>query len=268
LDSDALAAGSPGTVLADRAVLADGYWWNRVQYDMGLTGWSTAVPSYLVGSEKALEVSNTTSLSLGGTASDNVAISSVSWVNNRGGSGTATGTSNWSVPAVGLQTGTNVITVTARDIAGNAATDVLTVTYSVPDTTAPVVTITTPTTGSTYSTSSSTVAISGTGSDNVGVTTVTWSTDRGSSGTASGTTNWSASSVTLQSGANVVTVTARDAAGNSSTDTLAVTYTPADTSAPTITILGPTTASTYTTTASVVTVGGTSSDNMGVTAVT
>ena len=212
--------------------------------------------------------STTTSIALGGTAADNVGVSSVSWVSDRGGSGTATGTTNWSIPVVGLQVGNNVITVTARDAAGNAGTDILTVTYTVPDTTVPVVTITGPTTGSSYSTSSSTMTISGTGSDNVGVTAVTWNTDRGSSGTASGTTNWTASSVALQGGANVVTVTARDAAGNLGRATLTVTYTPPDTSAPTISILGPTSASSYDTTSSVVTLGGTSSDNMGVTAVT
>jgi len=212
--------------------------------------------------------STTTSIALGGTAADNVGVSSVSWVSDRGGSGTATGTTNWSIPVVGLQVGNNVITVTAHDAAGNAGTDILTVTYTVPDTTVPVVTITGPTTGSSYSTSSSTMTISGTGSDNVGVTAVTWNTDRGSSGTASGTTNWTASSVALQGGANVVTVTARDAAGNLGRATLTVTYTPPDTSAPTISILGPTSASSYNTTSSVVTLGGTSSDNMGVTAVT
>jgi putative Ig domain-containing protein/fibronectin type III domain protein/glucodextranase-like protein/Big-like domain-containing protein len=210
----------------------------------------------------------TTSIALGGAASDSVGVISVNWANDRGGSGAATGTTNWSVPVIGLQVGSNVITVTARDAAGNVGTDILTVTYSAPDTTAPVVTITGPTTGGTYSTTSSTVTVSGTGSDNVGVTAVTWSTDRGSSGTASGTTNWTASPVALQSGANVVTVTARDAAGNLGRATLTVTYTAPDTSAPTISILGPTSASSYNTTSSVVTLGGTSSDNMGVTAVT
>ena len=212
--------------------------------------------------------STTTSIALGGAASDNVGVSSVSWVSDRGGSGTATGTTNWNVPVIGLQVGSNVITVTARDAAGNVGTDILTVTYSAPDTTVPVVTITGPTTGGAYSTSSSTMTVSGTGSDNVGVTAVTWSTDRGSSGTASGTTNWMASGVALQSGTNVITVRARDAAGNSGTATLTVTYTPPDTTAPTITILGPTSASTYSTTSSVVTLGGTAADNLGVTAVT
>jgi hypothetical protein len=226
------------------------------------------VVSIATPTSSASFTATTTSIPLGGTASDNVGVSSVSWVTDRGGSGTATGTTNWSVPVVGLQVGNNVITVTARDAAGNVGTDILTVTYTAPDTTAPVVTVTGPTTGGAYSTSSSTITISGTGSDNVGVTAVSWATDRGSSGIASGTTNWMASSVPLQSGANVVTVTARDAAGNQGRATLTVTYTAPDTSSPTVAILGPTSAPSYTTTSSVVTLGGTSSDNMGVTAVT
>jgi Divergent InlB B-repeat domain len=55
------------------------------------------------------------------------------------------------------------------------------------------------------------------------VTQVSWASDRGGSGTASGTTNWSASGIALQSGANVLTVSARDAAGNTGTATLTVT---------------------------------------------
>jgi hypothetical protein len=272
--ADALPPGSLGTVLADQPVLdPNGFWWNRVQYDMGLNGWSSALPPYLVlatttpTNESGKAVVGTTSLSLSGTASDNVGVSSVSWVNNRGGSGVAAGTTNWSVPSVGLQVGDNVITVTARDAAGNVGTDILTVTYTSPDPTAPAVTVTSPTTAPTYATSSSTMTISGTGSDNVGVTVVSWSTDRGSSGTAGGTTAWTAAGVALQSGVNVVTVTALDAAGNQGKAVLTVTYTPPDTVAPSVSILGPTTSPSYSTTSSVVTLGGTSSDNMGVTAV-
>ena len=81
-------------------------------------------------------------------------------------------------------------------------------------------------TAATFSTSAATLALAGTASDNVGVTQVTWTNSRGGSGTATGTTSWSAS-VALQSGSNVLTVTSRDAAGNTSTDTLTVTYTAA-----------------------------------------
>ena len=43
-----------------------------------------------------------------------------------------------------------------------------------------------------------------------------------------GTTNWSVSGIVLQSGDNVITVTVWDAANNSSTDVLTVTYNPPD----------------------------------------
>jgi hypothetical protein len=70
-------------------------------------------------------------ISLAGTAADDVAVTSVTWVNNRGGSGTATGTTNWSVSNVALQPGVNVITVSANDAQGNAGGDTLTVTVNV-----------------------------------------------------------------------------------------------------------------------------------------
>jgi hypothetical protein len=61
---------------------------------------------------------------------------------------------------------------------------------------------------------SNTIAFSGAANDNVGVTTVKWTTSTGGSGTASGTTQWSAA-IPLLMGTNVVTVRAYDAAGNS-----------------------------------------------------
>jgi hypothetical protein len=76
--------------------------------------------------------STSSSVSIGGTASDNIGVTQVTWANDRGGAGTAAGTGNWSVASLALQPGDNVITVTARDAAGNRATDVLTVTYSAP----------------------------------------------------------------------------------------------------------------------------------------
>jgi len=61
-------------------------------------------------------------------------------------------------------------------------------------------------------------------SDNVGVTQVTWTNSRGGSGTATGATSWTASGIVLQAGSNVLTVTARDAAGNAGTATLTATF--------------------------------------------
>ena len=105
----------------------------------------------------------------------------------------------------------------------------LTVTYTPADTTNPAVTITTPTSNATHTATATPLSIGGTASDNVGVTQVTWVNDRGGSGTATGTTALVGERHRAASGANVLTVTARDAAGNTSTDQLTVTYTPADT---------------------------------------
>jgi hypothetical protein len=107
-----------------------------------------------------------------------------------------------------------------------------------PDVTDPVVTITSPTTADTYATQTSTVSLGGTASDDTGVTSVTWVNDRGGSGTASGTQNWTVGAVALASGENRITVTAEDAAGNSSIDELVVTYSPPN-QPPTATILLP-----------------------------
>jgi glucose/arabinose dehydrogenase len=97
------------------------------------------------------------------------------------------------------------------------------------DVTPPVVTITIPTAQPTYATSSALLALGGSATDDVGVTSVTWDSSSGANGTATGTTSWSVAGIPLAFGTNVLTVTARDAAGNPSTDVLTVTYTPAAT---------------------------------------
>ena len=82
-----------------------------------------------------------------------------------------------------------------------------------PDRTPPTLRILSPA-STIIATSAPSIAISGTAADNLGVTVVQWKTSTGMSGTAGGTTKWSAS-VPLLVGANVVIVRALDAAGNS-----------------------------------------------------
>ena len=211
---------------------------------------------------------STSPLSLGGTASDNVGVTQVTWSNAAtGGTGTATGTASWTASVV-LAAGSNAITVRAQDAAGNFATDVITVTYNAADATNPSIAITTPTTSTTHTTSTSPLSLGGTASDNVGVTQVTWSNAaNGGSGTASGTTSWTAS-VTLVAGSNAITVRASDAAGNQATDMITVTYTPGDTTLPLISITTPTSSATHSTSSTPLALGGTASDNVGVTQVT
>lgn len=127
----------------------------------------------------------------------------------------------------GLSAGNHEIKVTVKDRNNNAAEW----TYNfveTTDVTDPTVAITSPTSSPTYSTSSSTIDLAGTSSDNNAVTTVSWSNSRGGAGSCSGTTSWSKTGITLYSGGNVITITASDAAGNSGTAQLTVTYTVPD----------------------------------------
>src|SRR5437773_5208461 len=120
--------------------------------------------------------------------------------------------------------GVHTLTAVARDGAGNTATSApVVVTVGNADVTPPTVAITSPTSSPTFTTNTSSMALGGTASDNVGVTQVTWMNSRGGSGTATGTTSWTASGIRLKPGTNVLTVTARDAAGNIATRTLTVT---------------------------------------------
>ena len=169
---------------------------------------------------------NSSTISLSGTSSDNVGVTSVTWSNaGTGASGTASGTAIWSISNIVLSPGENVITVTAHDAGGNSGTRVLTVTYNPPDVTNPSISITSPS-GATYSTSSSSLTVSGSSSDNVEVVNVTWSNSRGGSGIATMTGGaWSIASIPLQEGNNVITVTAKDAANNTATATITVTST-------------------------------------------
>jgi hypothetical protein len=128
----------------------------------------------------------------------------------------------WSTTSV--SNGSHSLTARAYDAAGNIATSApVAVTVNNPDLTPPTATITSPTSNPTYTTSSSPLTLGGTAADNVGVTQVTWANNRGGSGTATGTTSWTASGIVLQPGINVLTVTARDGAANTASARLTVT---------------------------------------------
>ena len=90
--------------------------------------------------------------------------------------------------------------------------------FAVPDLIAPTVAVSSPS-GSTFETTQSIANLSGVASDNGSVASVSWANSRGGSGMAAGVANWAAS-VPLQPGINVLTLTARDAAGNASNTTM------------------------------------------------
>jgi hypothetical protein len=175
------------------------------------------------------------SLTLQGTASDNVGVTQVSWSNSRGGSGVASGTSSWTASSIALQVGSNTLTVTARDAAGNAATATLTVTLS--DTVPPTAAITAPATGTTVS---GTINVTASATDNVAVAGVQFRLDGANLGAERASPPYSVqwNTATAAAGPHVLTAVARDAAGNVTTSagvTLTVANAGAvDTTAPTI----------------------------------
>ena len=90
----------------------------------------------------------------------------------------------------------------------------------------PTVTILSPTGESTYPTATATITLSGIVSSEQPVDRVMWSNDRDGEGTASGTENWTASNIPLETGDNKITVTAQTTEGLTGSDILIVTYNP------------------------------------------
>lgn len=93
------------------------------------------------------------------------------------------------------------------------------------DAIAPSIAITSPTSSPTYNTTNASINLSGTASDNTGVSLITWENFYGYGiGTASGTNNWSITGIPLHLGDNYLFITAYDLAGNSTEADLTVTY--------------------------------------------
>ena len=128
----------------------------------------------------------------------------------------------------GLSAGTSYnYFVKAVDTAGNSSGLATTSGTTLVDNIPPSITIITPTVNPTYNASTSPINLSGTATDNLAVSLVTWvnsltiATGTASSTVAS-TTNWSITGLNLQAGSNTLSVVARDAENNRATATLIV----------------------------------------------
>ena len=82
---------------------------------------STTPPALTIVSPAATSIATSqATMAFSGTASDNVGVASVKWSTNMGYSGAATGTTQWSA-SIPMVEGSNTVTVTATDTAGNQA---------------------------------------------------------------------------------------------------------------------------------------------------
>ncbi len=198
--------------------------------------------------------SNTVSLS--GTASDSDGtIASVTWTNTVNGtvssSGTATGTTNWTIPSITLQPGLNTVSVKAIDNMGGEGIAVINFTYT-PETNGPTVVMTAPPEG----TVSGVITVSATATDPSGVSHVEFYSKAGSAtavlvpGTSSnsGSTysiSWNTDTLATPNGQYTLSAKAYDALGNMGTSgnlniTINNQVTPLpDTTAPTVSFSAP-----------------------------
>ncbi len=186
------------------------------------------------------------SIALSGTSSGGSGAVEVNWSTNQGASGTAQGSISWSIATIPLSVGANMITVIASDAVQDQASQSVTVTSQPPsppvdnpvsgnsppappsssgsggNTAPPSVTILSPAT-TTVATSASSINVSGTAQDSLGVTEVTWSSSTGGGGTATGTSNWNTGPISLYVGTTTVMIYASDAAGNQAWRSIVVT---------------------------------------------
>jgi hypothetical protein len=206
------------------------------------------------------------------SASDNVGIAKVEFYRNgalQSTDTTAPFSHAWSITSA--TNGSHSWTAKAYDCSANnnSATSSavnLTVNISAGDTTAPSTAITTPISGTTY-TSAQTVTVNASASDNVGVARVEFyrnSVLQSTDTTSPYTHAWSVSSSV--NGNHSWTSKAFDAAGNntsSSPISLTVNIGTTDTTAPTVSITSPASGTTYTTSQTVA-INASASDNVGV----
>lgn len=84
------------------------------------------------------------------------------------------------------------------------------------------------------------IALAGTASIDSGITAVSWSSDQGGSGQATGTDSWNTLPIELKLGENVITITATDRESSSVTDTIVVNRESADKGSATLSWESPT----------------------------
>ena len=223
----------------------------------------------------------TATIGLTGSTSGGQGTIRVSWTTDRGGLGTAQGSSNWTVSAMPLAVGRNTITVRAQDDTSAAVSQTVIVERIDSNPTppsspqAPTIQITSPSDGS-LTTTALTADVKGTATHPAGIKSISWRASTGASGVAQGTTAWDTGFVGLQVGVNTVTVDAISLDGGTASKTVQITVNTvptlppggggADTTNPTMEITSPSTTSVYTSDSSIV-IKGTASDNVGVSVV-
>lgn len=165
---------------------------------------------------------NKVDIRISATSSDDIGLDHVSASSDTDGTLSVNGTAS-AYADTSLSLGDNIITFTVYDSSANSANDSITVTLV--DNTSPQVTITSPNSGNDFTTSSTSVTLSGSSSDDIsGVNLVEININSSGWTSATGTNPWSAN-INLNDGANSIQARSRDVSGNySSIDSITITY--------------------------------------------
>lgn len=105
---------------------ADGTW-DRGAYEYGTEGNPTTVT--ITTNSGANYDTNSSTVTIAGTASDGDGVDHVAYSTNRSESGACTGTTEWSCANIPMHNGMDVVTITAYDVGAGTGTDSITVTY-------------------------------------------------------------------------------------------------------------------------------------------
>jgi hypothetical protein len=217
-------------------------------------------PALVLTAQAPASPTTASSIAMSGTVSGGSGLLQVNWRTSQGFIGSAQGGSAWTIAAIPLAVGNNVITILARDAQQDQVAQSFNVTRQslnppspgnpVPpprpptgnrppanppagnptnpapgnptDKTPPSITILSPAMTN-VATSAGSIVVSGAAQDNVGVAQVTWSSSTGGAGVASGTDHWATTPIPLYVGTTTIIIRASDAAGNTSWRSLMVT---------------------------------------------
>jgi Ca2+-binding RTX toxin-like protein len=192
-----------------------------ITMDIGTT--ETVFANPLAGDDVVVVGPNLTPLTtvhvVAGDGNDTIASTASSTMTLDGSAGTDTLNFNGEAQAVQSLGGSIVVAGTAR--VTHQAVETVNIANAAGN--PPTITITSPTADPTFASDAATITLAGTAADDTGVASVTWVNNRGGSGTATGTTSWTATGIPLAGGANIIAVTATDLSGNATTDTITVT---------------------------------------------
>jgi len=134
----------------------------------------------------------------------------------------------------------------------------------VTDTTAPTISINGPSSAPTYSTANSSIDLTGIASDDLGIIDITWTNNRGGTGSINIEEAWGYQNINLSPGENIIRVTVTDGAENTATETIIISYNIIDNNNPVIAITSPNNANSFNTDINRLSVAGTATDNISV----